>query len=153
MRVLSPRNFASALITFMVAAGVATSAVPQGRTSEPSMAEVPFARSRDGNRELYIVSFGLFGPESVFASEAEKAAQILRERLQPDAQLLVRFNHKRGGIATSATLAKALRSAGQAMDPAKDILVVFLTSHGGPGLRLLQVAAAKHFHLARFVRC
>src|SRR5918993_2823709 len=132
MRVLSPRNFASALITFMVAAGVATSAVPQGRTSETSTAEVPFARSRDGNPELYIVSFGLFGPESVFASEAEKAAQILRERLQPDAQLLVRFNHKRGGIATSATLAKALRSAGQTMDPAKDILVVFLTSHGSP---------------------
>jgi hypothetical protein len=132
MRVLSSRNFASALITFMVAAGVATSAVSQGRTSETSTAEVPFARSRDGNRELYIVSFGLFGPESVFASEAEKAAQILRERLQPDAQLLVRFNHKRGGIATSATLAKALRSAGQTMDPAKDILVVFLTSHGSP---------------------
>jgi hypothetical protein len=132
MRLLYPRNFASALITFLFAAGVVTSAVPQGRTLEPSVAEVPFARSRDGNREIYIISFGLFGPESVFASEAEKAAHILRERLQPDAQLLVRFNHKRGGIASSATLAKALRSAGQAMDPAKDILVVFLTSHGSP---------------------
>jgi hypothetical protein len=31
-----------------------------------------------------------------------------------------------------ASLAAALRSAGQAMDSDKDILAVFLTSHGGP---------------------
>src|SRR5215204_818399 len=126
------RNVSSALITFLFAAEVATSAVPQGRTLEPSAAEAPFARSRVGTREIYIISFGLFGPQSVFASEAEKAAQILRQRLQPDAQLLVRFNNKRGGRATSASLAAALRSADQAMDPAKGILVVFLTSHGSP---------------------
>src|SRR5215203_5196629 len=33
------RNVASALITFLFAAGVATSAVPRGRTLEPSAAE------------------------------------------------------------------------------------------------------------------
>jgi len=60
-----------------------------------------------GTRPLYIIAFGLFGPESVFASEAEKAGQILRARLQPGAQLLVRFNNKRGGGATSASLAAA----------------------------------------------
>jgi hypothetical protein len=132
MRIYSLRSFATALITLFFAVGLSTSAVSQARTSDASGAEAPFARSRDGIRELYILAFGLFGPESVFASEAEKAGQILRARLQPDAQLLVRFNHKRGGIATSATLAKALRSAGEAMDAAKDILVVFLTSHGSP---------------------
>src|SRR5215203_5419734 len=122
MRIWSPRSFATALITLVVAVGVATSAV----------AEPPFARSRDGIRELYIIAFGLFGPESVFASEATKAGQILLARIQPDAQLRVRFNSKRGGNAPSASLAAALRSAGQAMDPAKDILVVLLTSHGSP---------------------
>src|SRR5829696_1719203 len=65
-------------------------------------------------------------------------AEIMRARLQADAQLLVRFNDKRGGSATSASLAAALRSAGKAMDPNKDILAVFLTSHGGPdGLDLV----------------
>jgi hypothetical protein len=127
------RNLTSALLTLFFAVGLATSAIPQARTAEPSPAELRFARSREGIREVYIISFGLFGPESVFASEAEKAAQILRARLQPDAHVLVRFNNKRGGEATSATLATALRSAGQAMDSAKDILVVFLTSHGSPG--------------------
>jgi hypothetical protein len=128
----SLRNVMSALIAFLFAVGLAPSAIPQAKTSQPLAAELPFARSRNGIREVYIISFGLFGPESVFASEAEKAAQILRARLQPDAQLLVRFNDKRGGGATSASLAVALRSAGQAMDPNKDILAVFLTSHGGP---------------------
>src|SRR3954469_24334169 len=122
----------SLLTVVAIAVGVATSAVPRGSTVEPAAAELPFARSRDGVRETYIVSFGLFGPESVFASEAQKAAQILRARLQAEAQVLVRFNDKRGGNATSATLAAALRSAGQAMVPEKDILVVFLTSHGSP---------------------
>jgi Peptidase C13 family len=126
------RTLTGAITALLMVAGLATPAIPQARTSEPSAAELPFARSRDGIRETYIVSFGLFGPESVFASEAEKAAEILRARLQPDARLLVRFNHKRGGSATSATLAAALRSAGHAMDLEKDVLVVFLTSHGSP---------------------
>jgi hypothetical protein len=126
------RTLTGAITALVMVAELATPAIPQARTSEPSAAELPFARSRDGIRETYILSFGLFGPESVFASEAEKAAEILQARLQPDAQLLVRFNHKRGGSATSATLAAALRSAGHAMDPEKDVLVVFLTSHGSP---------------------
>ena len=66
----------SLLTVVAIAVGVATSAVPRGSTVEPAAAELPFARSRDGVRETYIVSFGLFGPESVFASEAQKAAPI-----------------------------------------------------------------------------
>jgi hypothetical protein len=131
-RICSLRSFTTALITLFLAVGIATSAISQARTSDTSGAEPPFAHSREGIRELYIIAFGLFGPESVFASEATKAGEILRARLQADAQLLVRFNDKRGGSATSASLAAALRIAGQAMDPNKDILAVFLTSHGGP---------------------
>ena len=69
---------------------------------------------------------------TIQAWAAEKAAQILRARLQPELSLLVRFNDKRGGSATLASLAAALRSAGQAMDPDKDSVAVFLTSHGAP---------------------
>src|SRR5215207_4407370 len=108
MLICSLRSFTTALITLFLAVGLAPSAIPQARMAEPSATELAFARSREGIREVYIISFGLFGPESVFASEAEKAAQILRARLQADAQLLVRFNDKRGGGATSASLAAAL---------------------------------------------
>jgi hypothetical protein len=126
------RTLTGAITALLMVAGLATPAIPQARTSEASTAELPLARSREGVRKTYIVSFGLFGPESVFASEAEKAAQILRARLQPDAQVLVRFNDKRGGSATSAALAASLRSTGRAMNSDKEILAVFLTSHGSP---------------------
>src|SRR5829696_7040337 len=96
MQILFIGRLISLLTVVAIAVGVATSAVPRGSTVEPAAAELPFARSRDGVRETYIVSFGLFGPESVFASEAQKAAQILRARLQAEAQVLVRFNDKRG---------------------------------------------------------
>jgi hypothetical protein len=132
MQLVRLHKLTTALTALVMAVGLATSASPQGTRWDTSAAELPFARSRDGVREKYIVSFGLFGPESVFASEADKAAQILQARLQPGAQVLVRFNDTRGGAATSATLAAAIRSAGRAMDPDKDLLVVFLTSHGSP---------------------
>src|SRR5215207_813622 len=132
MLVFSTRKLTTALTALAMAFGFATPAISQARITEPLAAEQLLARSREGVRETYIVSFGLFGPESVFASEAEKAAQILRARLQPDAQVLVRSNDKRGGSATSAALAASLRSTGRAMNPDKDILAVFLTSHGSP---------------------
>jgi hypothetical protein len=53
-----------------------------------------FTRSQPGVREAYIVSFGLFGGESVFESEARGAAQILSARL-PKAQSL-ELQHQEG---------------------------------------------------------
>jgi len=145
MLVFSTRKLTTALTALAMAFGFATTAISQARITEPLAAEQLLARSREGVRETYIVSFGLFGPESVFASEAEKAAQILRARLQPDAQVLVRSNDKRGGSATSAALAASLRSTGRAMNPDKDVLAVFLTSHGSPDG--LAVVAGRHNEL------
>jgi hypothetical protein len=92
---------------------------------------IQFTRSEPGVREAYIVSFGLFGGESVFESEARGAARILAERL-PRAQSLVTYNTKEGGGATARGLSAALKVAGAAMDPDEDILVLALTSHGTP---------------------
>jgi hypothetical protein len=98
---------------------------------QASASEFSFKPSRPGVRETYIISFGLFGGQSVFESEARGAADVLSQRLA-EAQAVVRFNTKRGGAATPAALAAALKTAGGAMDPAKDVLVVTLTSHGSP---------------------
>jgi hypothetical protein len=106
-------------------------AKPPSSSAAISQAAPAFTHSQPGSREAYIVSFGLFGGQSVFESEAKGAAQVLSERL-PQAQSLVRFNTKRGGAATPRGLADALRAAGAAMDPNEDILVVALTSHGSP---------------------
>jgi Peptidase C13 family len=94
-------------------------------------APIHFTRSEPEVREAYIVSFGLYGGESVFESEARGAAQILTERL-PRAQSLVTYNTKQGGGATVRGLSAALNAAGAAMDPDEDVLVVALTSHGTP---------------------
>src|SRR5829696_5688510 len=44
------------LMAVAIAVGLATSALPQAKPVEPAAAELPFARSRDGIRETYIVS-------------------------------------------------------------------------------------------------
>jgi hypothetical protein len=95
---------------------------------QPAFAFMP---STPGVREAYIVSFGLFGGESVFESEARGAAQILSDKL-PEAQSLVSFNTKTGGGATPRRLLAALKAAGAAMDSDEDVLVLALTSHGTP---------------------
>jgi len=79
-----------------------------------------------------VVSFGLYGPERVFAREASGAAQALRVWFGAEARPLVRFNTRQGGGVTPATLAASLRAVGSVMDTNKDVLVLFLTSHGSP---------------------
>ena len=130
----------SSLLSFLgAAAALAVSLSPdrpalaQTPSAIPTSTKTPsqFIRSEPGVREAYIVSFGLFGGESVFESEARGAAQILAKRL-PRAQLLVTYNTKQGGGATARGLSAALNAAGAAMDPDEDILVLALTSHGTP---------------------
>jgi hypothetical protein len=82
--------------------------------------------------EARIVSFGLFGRESVFESEARKAAQILSTWFGATVEPIVRFNGKRRGSVTARSVAADIQAAGAAMDPDKDALVVVLTSHGSP---------------------
>src|SRR5688500_14091224 len=94
------RNYIATITAVAMAFLVAAAGFAQGATSVGPAA--PFGRSRDGIPKTYIVSFGLFGPESVFESEAKQAAQILGTRLHSDGHVLVRYNDKRGGTATLA---------------------------------------------------
>jgi Peptidase C13 family len=121
------RSLAAATVVFALASPVLALEAPA--TSPAKQSAFQFTRSQPGLREAYIVSFGLYGGQSVFESEAKGAAQILSEML-PMAQSLVRFNTKRGGAATPHKLSAALKAAGAAMDPDDDVLVLALTSHG-----------------------
>src|SRR5215203_3464255 len=87
---------------------------------------------RQGLSDAYIVSFGLFGPESVFESEARGAARVLQAWFGATVEPVVRFNSKRRAFATTRTVAATLRAAGAAMDRDKEVLVVVLSSHGSP---------------------
>ncbi len=87
---------------------------------------------RPGETDVYILSFGLWGPQSVFDSEAKGAARVLETQLGSKGRSIVRSNTKRRSDAMPRSLLAAAKAAGQALDPAEDVLVLVLTSHGGP---------------------
>ena len=82
-------------------------------------------------RKVTVVSFGLFGDQGVFRSEATGAAQIVANRFGGD-PVVVRFNTKTGGGATVETLAATLQAEAKKMNGESDILFLILTSHGSP---------------------
>src|SRR5258707_15465314 len=75
------------------------------------------------NPNVTILSFGLFGAQSVFESEAKGAASIVAQRLGASA-VIVRANTKTRGDVTVASVGDALLAAGERMDRDSDILVL-----------------------------
>ena len=123
------RGLQIALLGFLVLLGC--SAPTLGLTDRPIPAHGS-PRPQQVPSDAHIVSFGLFGPESVFESEARLAAAVLREWLAAERPPIVRFNGKRRGAVTAHKLSATIRSAAGAMDPEKDVLAIVLTSHGTP---------------------
>jgi hypothetical protein len=94
-----------------------------------ALASIAGAHAAEDARKVAVVSFGLFGDESVFRSEATRAANIVASRFAAD-PVIVRFNTRKGGSATVASLATELQTAAKQMNAESDILLVILTSHG-----------------------
>jgi hypothetical protein len=80
-------------------------------------------------RKVTVVSFGLFGGQDVFRSEATGAAEVVAGRFGGD-PVIVRFNGRKTSDATVATLAATLATAAKKMNPSTDVLFLILTSHG-----------------------
>ena len=68
-----------------------------------------------------VVSFGLFGDQDVFRSEATGAAQVVAGRFGRG-PINVQYNSKKGGGATIQSLAMALQAAANGMDAENDVL-------------------------------
>jgi len=99
-----------------------------------AMALLPLAAGVNAAEDVHkpaVVSFGLFGDQRVFQREATGAAQIVVDRFGGDPPV-VKFNTKKGGDATTASLAAALQATAKKMDDANDVLFLILTSHGSP---------------------
>jgi hypothetical protein len=77
-----------------------------------------------------VVAFGLWGDQSVFASEAAGAARIVARRYGHGGKVIVRVNTEKRGEATEEDLRATLASLGATMDPEREILFLILTSHG-----------------------
>jgi Peptidase C13 family len=89
------------------------------------------AHAAENARKVSVVSFGLFGDQGVFRSEATGAAQIVASRFG-GGPAVIRFNTKTGGDATVETLAGTLQAEAKKMNGESDILFLILTSHGSP---------------------
>jgi Peptidase C13 family len=92
---------------------------------------IPPARAVEESRKASVVSFGLFGDQSVFRSEATGAAKIVADRFG-GGPVDVQYNSKKGGKATIETLATSLQTAAKGMDAENDVLFLILTTHGAP---------------------
>jgi hypothetical protein len=89
----------------------------------------PMVHAVEDAHKVSVVSFGLFGDQGVFRSEATGAAQVVAGRFGRG-PINVQYNSKKGGGATIQGLAMALQAAANGMDTENDVLFVILTSHG-----------------------
>jgi hypothetical protein len=93
-------------------------------------ASVSLACAEDAPK-IGVVSFGLFGDQGVFRSEATGAAQVVADRFAAG-PIDVKYNSRKGGRATIEGLAWSLQDAARGLDAERDILFLILTSHGSP---------------------
>ena len=89
------------------------------------------AHAVENARKVSVVSFGLFGDQGVFRSEATGAAKVVAARFG-GGPVNVQYNSKTGGGATIEALATSLQKAANGMDAENDVLFLILTSHGSP---------------------
>lgn len=91
---------------------------------------------RPGVVDTYVLTASWWN-DPVFESEAREAAAVLARRFDADGRTLVLSAGRGPGVArafpaaTPNSFNAALGRIGQIIDPAEDLVVVFLTSHGG----------------------
>lgn len=78
-----------------------------------------------------IVALALWS-DPVFRSEAEGAAKVLSGRYGHGGPVVVRFNTRGAMVNGPAGIAAALKRAARGVDPARDVLILLLTTHGSP---------------------
>ena len=105
------------------------------------------APQRDGVAEVYGLVFAPYAAEDVFKRESTLVTDILNQRFDAQGRVLHLLNH---GATTQSHLwatpqnaERAIQALAERMDKDNDVLVVYLTSHGGSDFKL----AASHWPL------
>jgi len=91
--------------------------------------------------DLYVVAFAGDAREDVFRNEAEYAEQLFTKRFNADGRVLVLENNAATvatrPLATLTNLGWALDDIAKTMDPAEDVLLLYVTTHGSHDHELL----------------
>ena len=103
--------------------------------------------SRPGVGEVYGLVFAPYASEDVFLRESTMVAKVLADRFDASGRVLHLMNHATTTDslpwATPLNLQRAIQALAQRMDVQNDVLVVYLTSHGGHDFKL----ASEHWPL------
>jgi Peptidase C13 family len=105
------------------------------------------ASQRPDVADVYGLVFSPYASQDVFLRESTMVNKLLEERFDASGRTIHLLNH--GGStkthlwATTPNLQRAVQALAKLMDKDKDILVVYLTSHGGSDFKL----AAAHWPL------
>ncbi|HEY0180803.1 MAG TPA: C13 family peptidase, partial [Dokdonella sp.] len=112
--------------------------------AQPALLDAALAKiapQTPGRPDLYVVAFAGDAEESVFRNEAEYAERLFSERFGAAGRVLVLENHvatvATRPLATWTNLHRALDALAKKIDPAEDILLVYLTTHGSHDHQLL----------------
>jgi hypothetical protein len=102
---------------------------------------------RAGVTDVYGLVFAPYAAEDVFLRESTLVSEVLAERFDARGRVLHLLNHGSTSAshpwATTLNLQRGIEALAQRMDKDKDVLVVYLTSHGASDFKL----AASHWPL------
>jgi hypothetical protein len=111
---------------------------------QPALLDAALARlapQRAGVVDLYVVTFGGDAQEDVFRNEAEYAARLFEQRFDAAGRTVVLANNTSTlastPLATWSGLHRVLDGVARTMDPAEDILLLYVTTHGAEEHQLL----------------
>jgi hypothetical protein len=97
----------------------------------------PLPLSRSDRRELYFVGMATYAEQDVFKREITAARDIFDQRFETDRRSILLINHadtlETLPLAGTANLERVLWRLAQVMDVDKDVLVLFITTHGSEG--------------------
>lgn len=104
---------------------------------QPDRIDAAASRLPPGDRDrpsVFFLGFAGTGEEKVFAEEAKLAERVVSKRYGAAGRSLLLVNDRRDlearPLATVSGLRRALARLGERMDRSKDVLFLFLTSHG-----------------------
>jgi hypothetical protein len=104
-------------------------------------AEAKLKPQRPGVVDLYVIAFAADANENVFRNEAEYVEKLFGERFGAEGRVLVLENNAATvdtrPLATLTNLSWALDDIAKKMDPAEDVLLLYVTTHGSQDHELL----------------
>ncbi|MEM1436103.1 MAG: C13 family peptidase [Pseudomonadota bacterium] len=107
------------------------------------------AEERPDQADLYVVTFAAHGQQQVFRLEAETAATALQQRFTDRSRILALVNSPATTatqpLATRTNLREAISEVGNLMDRDRDLLLLFLTSHGSKDQTISVNLPGHHF--------